>query len=299
MFKEERLKLYLNVAEERQKIFVKKEILKQEKPWTSDDVFKNFFFCNVFREQDKATVALLKYIIQPNEHNKELWKWIVLSRYLSRADVIEEMAYKAQSSLNKAFLWLKSEQDMGRVLFTSGFIQNTGTSDGFTDKLTYIYRLIQSMDKTEDIDAYLVRTRVMEKVCGMLRSFSGIAGFMSYEYACDFNYTTRYGGYTDTYLWTNPGPGATRGINVLLGNDDNLKKKHTDFVLKARSLREEWKEYFKPREFKSFDNAEADRYMRKLKNPTMREIEHWLCEFDKYCRVLRTGTFRRKYNGGR
>ena len=46
---------FCKLAEERQKIYIKKKA-GEPKPWTEDKIFQSSRFCNVFREQDKTSV---------------------------------------------------------------------------------------------------------------------------------------------------------------------------------------------------------------------------------------------------
>lgn len=48
------VKGFFEFLEERQKIYLAKEAGKP-RPWTKDPVLRDYFFCNVYREQDTVT----------------------------------------------------------------------------------------------------------------------------------------------------------------------------------------------------------------------------------------------------
>ena len=89
---------------------------------------------------------------------------------------------------------------------------------------------------------------------------------MSYELVTDLRHTYYLHDAEDIMTWANAGPGAMRGLNRIHGRDlDDTSKKH-DWCHEMRELLNiAWMKY-------SLDFE-------------LREIEHSLCEFDKYERV--------------
>ena len=49
----------------RQEIWHKRTVLRQEAPWSADEIFQTYKFCNVYRELDGGTLAISKYLHQP------------------------------------------------------------------------------------------------------------------------------------------------------------------------------------------------------------------------------------------
>jgi hypothetical protein len=108
-----------------------------------------------------------------------------------------------------------------------------------------------------------------------------LGGFMSYEVVCDLRYTYILENAPDKLTWSNMGPGAQRGLNRILGRDKNLR------ISKAEWLKES---------FKLLTLAQDK--LSDLPPLEAREIEHSLCEFDKYERArLGDGRLKRKYPG--
>jgi hypothetical protein len=61
----ERLETYLYWIKERELIRYRKEELKEEPPWTEDEILKQFKFCQVFREDDRTTRWFREHIRDP------------------------------------------------------------------------------------------------------------------------------------------------------------------------------------------------------------------------------------------
>ena len=83
------LERFFQIAWERHRIYVLKE-LGIQKPWTKDPIFLDYYFCNVFRYLDKTSKWIIKNAIELNEDNPELWKTIIMCRYISRISTLQK-----------------------------------------------------------------------------------------------------------------------------------------------------------------------------------------------------------------
>lgn len=119
-----------------------------------------------------------------------------------------------------------------------------------------------------------------------LRSLPRVGGFIAYEAVtdCTYSFLTES---PDREMWANAGPGAVRGLNRLAGEPLTAPRKPEEATGAMRALlpalRKEWpRAWLKPGDLRI----------------GMREVEHSLCEFDKYCRVLLgKGSPRSRYKG--
>lgn len=101
--------------------------------------------------------------------------------------------------------------------------------------------------------------------------------FTAYEIVCDLRYTELLEKAPDRLTWANPGPGAIRGLNRVCGVDPNMTIKRSDAIAMMAVLLSE-------STYRGWTDWE------------MREVEHTLCEFDKYERVrLGQGRSKRRY----
>jgi hypothetical protein len=92
---------------------------------------------------------------------------------------------------------------------------------------------------------------------------------------CDLRHTRLLHDAKDKMSWANPGPGAMRGIHRLLSGSYEWEGERPDYVRAMRALLR-----MAPRKLSAA--------VKKCGTPfEMREIEHSLCEFDKYMRIKR------------
>lgn len=307
-----KLKEFFDLATERHFIYVKKELLNKPKPWTKDEIFKNWRFCNVFRHLDKVSQYIIKNVIYPNENNPELWKGIFVSRFFSRIETIECLLENncLFSDFTRAINLLQRLKDKQPIM-TSSFILNPLRINGkYVHKLFTPYEIIKVLtatakvslsrfktdpvDTTIAIDAILRKIPTIEGMVKMFKALPSTAGFMAYEYATDFTYSQRYFKTipTDYYTYGNFTIGSLRGLKRLLNIPINKSGKLPIKELTMEIL-QRWKEYVNKNSISTFFMFE------KFGDLSMREVEHWLCEYDKYMRIhnKETDRLKGKYNG--
>src|SRR5690606_23942233 len=122
--------------------------------------------------------------------------------------------------------------------------------------------------------------------------YVGWGPFMAYEVVTDLRHTRYLRNAPDIYTWANAGPGAIRGLNRLYGRELGAKPKPEQTNAEMLKLMIELNDLDEPG-FNATFGEPCD------VNPRfeMRDIEHSLCEFDKYERVrLGEGKMRSKYD---
>ena len=307
---EHRKKQFFRTAFLRHQIYVLKE-LGIPKPWTDNIIFQSYRFCNVFRYLDKTSVWIIENAIKPNEDNPELWKTIIMCRYISRIDtlkILKEGDCLIGNQL-KAYRFLRLMQNQKQKIFTNAFIVNSKVPGGWSDKVTYLFTLINEIQKNLDFDPdlYYYKRRYMKDLYNHFYLLPGVANFMAYQYTVDFTYSERYlKKAEDKNTWVSLGLGAVRGMNRLLSGEASRDKIPNANEL-ACELLGEWREYIydhlqewiKSTQHKSnkegslpdliiIDMFEPFKYV------DLRDVQHWLCEYDKYCRG---GSKKRRYPG--
>jgi hypothetical protein len=93
--------------------------------------------------------------------------------------------------------------------------------------------------------------------------------FMAYEVVTDLRHTAILENAPDIHTWANAGPGARRGLNRVFGKDYGR-----DDVVGMRELLK-LSRYMWPSQIEGVMQPRWE----------MREVEHSLCEFDKYERA--------------
>jgi len=150
--------------------------------------------------------------------------------------------------------------------------------------------------------------------------YIGWGPFMAYEVVTDWRHTRYLNQAPDIYTWANAGPGAIRGLNRLHGRELNAKPKPSQTNVEMFELMVYLNKLNEPEFNKTFGPPTVglcipggqgylpsqDVEGCKCGNENlvggtarfeMRDIEHSLCEFDKYERVrLGEGKMRSKYD---
>lgn len=262
------------------------------KPWTKDPVLQSYRFCNVYREVDTVTIWVRENIREPYAEHPYLWFMLCMARQINWPDTLEEIMSEGAWPDTK-YDWKKvrkimlARQARGDQLYTGAYMLNAhGTKpDDPKDKAFFTTKLVLDSvwrRRGEVTEAFQYGS--MRQAWAALLPYHGWGPFTAYEVVCDARYT-RYGQSVpwlqDARTWANAGPGAFRGLNRLQGRE--LKAR----VSQERALAEmqEYHAWLAPRWGHPPDLE-------------MREIEHCLCEFDKYERTrLGEGRPRSKYPG--
>jgi hypothetical protein len=126
-----------------------------------------------------------------------------------------------------------------------------------------------------------------------LESFHGWGGFLAYEVATDLRHTRYLCDAPDIMTWANPGPGAKRGLNRLFGRPLKQEVSRSQAIEEMQAILS-WSLKDMPTWVRS-DAKDFKRYPKPRLE--MRDIEHSLCEVDKYLRVQTgAGRPRAKFN---
>ncbi len=134
----------------------------------------------------------------------------------------------------------------------------------------------------QSLVAFIYYNQSLEAVWERLKLLPMIGPFIAYEIACDLRFTPLLSGATDINTWANLGPGAVRGLKRL-----GMKPTVQSMVeLYGLAINEEMVGHH------VFPHNDGDPPFE------LREIEHSLCEFDKYQRVKTgVGRPRERYDG--
>lgn len=278
----------LNWMLERHSIYLKRQ-KGQSKPWTTDQILRRYKFTNVMRELDAVSVDLIT-VLQQNSLaplDQTLFNIIVYRTFNLPG------TYKA---ITGKTLWVKRWnpqlvtdkldrlQESGSNLFTGAYMMNAIGSTGRPKHRMYVERLTEIWNDRKWLLQEILTSKSIEVAVDLLSTYKNIGRFVAYEFATDFTYTPILSDAVDLHTWANPGPGAQRGLNRVFGRSLKDRVKLDKAVKEMKLL------------LTTFDRKTGNiPWGRTL---TMRDIEHSLCEFDKYERVrLGEGRPRSKYPG--
>lgn len=279
---------------ERYKIYQKK-VAGEDKPWSSDPIFQQWKFCNVFRYLDTQSQYLLGILgAYPEAPDGEKLFNIFMFRAFNRYQTYKALGF-----------W-QSNNHYPSSIATSGFmVSNSWDQEKAKDTLyaltseggqltsgAYMIRGREGMPKYESIvmtldeiwkakdnlAQELSRTHDLEWAFDTLsrQNFWGWGSFTIYQVVLDLMETSICKDAGDINTWTVFGPGAKRGLNEIW---PGIKTK--EFLPAAKHLL-----------------ADQDKYLADyMPIMTLQDIEFCLCELGKYRRIKVGGRGKEKYEG--
>jgi hypothetical protein len=245
-------------------------------PWSDDPVLAAYRFCNVHREHDKTTEWFrVKIRDGLRTHPGNDVVATVGFRWFNRIETAEHILDMLQGGEWDSDLVRRRLQGVS-PLVTGAYMIKTPTGKTKLEGIIwcmeqllaggFIERLVSGPDKT------------LEEAHAILVEAPFLGPFMAYEVVSDLRHTTLLQRATDITTWANPGPGCARGLGwVLYGNPDVFDRHKADEckvmlyhmgVLLAQT-KTHWPDAWPRWE--------------------MREVEHWLCEYAKWCTATYEG----------
>ena len=263
---------FIHWINERHRIYCRKEE-GLPWPWTEDEILQKYKFTNVFRELDKTTVWMRENLTNPNAnkpHALMIYNCAVF-RMFGTMEMCEAIGgwqeYHNPEHLKRT---ARGRLDNKQKVFTGAYIiTNQGKKDPKENIVVdeFLFAIWDYRQLLSDV-AGRGEIQQMHQNLGKLSGWGG-GGFMAYELVSDLRYTPVLENATDINTWANAGPGAKRGLNRVFGRPLKFTSKmhnwNREMIFLLKIVNEE-KESFVP-------------------TLEMREIEHSLCEFDKYQRV--------------
>lgn len=282
-------------------------------PWTNDPVLREFRFCNVYRELDTVTIWIDQNIRQPYADHPDLWFMLAIARYINWPDTLRYLMDEAApgtwpgepgfcpENLTAA---LEEYAAAGNKVYTGAYMiraESDPRKHWYSwSKHRYIAEIVlgrlwrnreEWMRRLEERD----EPKRLEDIWAFFQIsyYVGWGPFMAYEVVTDLRWTRYLRDAVDIYTWANAGPGAIRGLNRLYDRPLNAKPRPEQTNREMIELMKQMNALDSPGFNDTFGlPTEGDRVRFEA-----RDIEHCLCEFDKYERMTRgEGKMRAKYD---
>ena len=251
--------------EERPRIFRRRNAGISRDDWTKDEILKSYRFTNPFRENDKTTIWFRENMRDPLKTRSEVLMATIIFRWFNLIETGETLL-----SNNLHVDWkpevARREIKKQQKYITGGYIIK---SPNGMDKVDGIIWCIDQMWEQRDNLINELKDSSLHRSWHVVMQFPYQGPFMSYEIITDLRHTYLLDQAKDIYTWANAGPGAMRGLNRIYGRELNYTSRKHDWNQEMFELLKFSPEYFS----EGFPKLE------------MRDIEHSLCEFDKYERV--------------
>ena len=265
---------------ERHKIYLKKS-QGMNPPWTEDPILREYKFTNVFRQLDFVTRRMNQLIDFPSySSNPEPYMDyvfdVIVFRMFNHPETYIHWIYNDRN-MTKFRKALKLAKKNGNQIFTGAYIiTNNGKKD---DKIDLVIDALKKI-KPRVGELIIHGDTTLQGMHEIVMTFPMCGPFVAYEIITDFRHTL-FSHASDIYTWANAGPGAFRGLNRIHGRELKKRISQKQACEEMHWLMEKmnyYKEWWVP-------------------DLEMRDIEHSLCEFDKYMRVKnKEGRPRSKYD---
>lgn len=300
----ERNLLYLyNFIKRRYVIHLRKDVLKKDPPWTTDQVLRDFRFTNIRREHDKESKWVIEHITSnPELSYEDKLLNVILFRLYNKHETAEliSMPFKFSETPDWNPEWYRSlfeaalVEDPKRVFFTAAF--NTAGMKRTLKKVTgesyipmRILKFIKILINEGLVDDIKACTNQQE-VYQTLTDYNGIGHFLAYQFYVDMTYIAEFPFSENEF--TVAGPGCVMGLNYLFEDRDGMSDEECLFWLRDNLDRlfveELGKDWDAKRVF--WDLPEEDRFFNVM------SLENCFCELSKYIRVKDgTGRPRKRY----
>jgi len=272
-FLKDNLKTFLYWMDERHKVHLKKEAVAKW-PWTKDKILQEYKFTNPFRNHDRVTRELISRLSKRDSKVLLLRKIVIfrMFNWPNTYDVLNDIGlveddWDTATAVEELTLFKHS----GNKVFTGAYMMTGSGSSGEGGK---IKTACQAIEKILHRQYDLVLCSSVQQMTEELSQFPMVGRFVGYEMATDMRHTKILNKAKDIYTWANPGPGAKRGVHRLLFNTPRGELPKGEKIDYQQAMQE-------------LMCTAQNKFVKNSTMPTieMRDIEHSLCEFDKYMRV--------------
>ena len=267
---------------DRETIRIKKDVLKLPKPWTEDEVFLKNKFCNIFREHDRTTKWFRENIRDPLKDSPGVLFATVAFRWFNRwqtGEIIQDLLLEPPTSWETFETTVRSRLVGVKPIITGSYMIKTPTglnkSDGVISNIKNFWGVTTEPKSLKDMHTFIKG-----------KPFMG--SFMAYEVVTDLRHTYLCREAEDINTWAAAGPGAARGLARIIGKplDYFSHYSHLDQITMCSLMEQILQDSITswPTEWSGWE---------------MRDVEHTLCEYDKYLRCQSgQGKTKQKYEGG-
>ncbi len=296
-FNQERLDIFWRFVCERQMVWKKRVLLKLPPPWTDDPILRVERFTNIYRELDPGTQYVIQEVLEKDATKEDKVFNVMLYRLIGRSETHQRVGFQQVKDFDPAHLVrvLHAIRDEGKSPYTAAYLVSGYTMMGTHDKAENIARLFGQLQRTyTNFYSRLSSCPTSEAAYEVLRAANGFGNFLAYQVLVDLLYPLAcYDGkpllpfsHDD---WAAAGPGAQRGIKMLLRPETDPPTLDV-----MRWLREHQHEEF-ARLGLAFPFL-IDERTQQPKDISLANIQNCLCEYHKYIKIGNgTGKGRRKF----
>jgi hypothetical protein len=273
-------KIFWYWINERHKIWMKRAA-GQPAPWTKDKILQQYKFTNVFRQLDKTTVMFQDNILKKHNGNMRDILFNVFWFRMFGYHELTELGFVSRFEF--VDVYIRNREKQGKQVFTGAYMYAADKSMR-PKHIQYLEIIRDAYPYLQEGVEKIMLHNTMEYSHEWMTTIPFVGDFIGYEMVCDLRFSPVLENATDKLTWSNVGPGAKRGL-LRLGMKPCLASMVELYNIAINEEKIElhvaehlpWNDFYPPFE--------------------LREIEHSLCEFDKYMRAKDGGRTKARYNG--
>ena len=263
---------------ERHMIWYRRFVLKQAPPWTENKILRDYKFTNIYRELDRGTLWYTSNVVKPGYDLKQLVWYTTMYRLLNRIETFEKVGLISFTDWKeKRISWREQLKTLHKKesIFTNAHLTLPTHTVGKSKIDTYIECLDELFLMLDDLVVKIEDCELLENLFDILMDIPCVGRFISYEICCDLMLVQAVPFAEND--WANAGPGCRHGIKLIFPNVENTPKAYLD----------------KMKDLQTFQCNHFDRLNLKFpflypgKPLTLRSIEHSLCEFCKFIKMIK------------
>lgn len=214
----------------RQEVWYRRNILRRQAPWTDDEILRDYKFCNVYRELDGGTQAIVKYLRQPDISPQNKLFNIIAYRFFNRRDTIErlfggllDISAFDRKYYERRFDEIKRQEN----IFSNAYLITAHAyNPDYRPQDKHVQILLMLDDLRAKINAVIEELRQsspQEGLAVIARNVPLAGAFLSGQILLDATYAGDIVDYTgDDFLVV--GPGAHWGLNIIFGHKLSKKR---------------------------------------------------------------------------
>lgn len=287
---DENMNLFFETMFDRQRVWKKRFILNEKRPWSDDTIIQNNKFTNVYRELDRSSQWQIKNIILKNNSDLNyVWKLIVF-RLFNKPELFDflEGVPSFKNFDKEIFLEGVTEfRNTGQSPFTNAYYINSKFARGTRDECYCLVSLEYVHNHMLDFIKLLESANNPNQIMDFLVKIPGVANFVAHEIYQDLTYLRIY---SDCKImkftqndFTNVGPGASLGVRLIF---PSLQKRDYDESIKLlRDISSSRLSDYGEFDYLSWNKKNRNYEISTVGELSLHQIEMWLCEFSKYWKM--------------
>lgn len=300
------LQLFFETMYERMMIWKRRFIEQKPQPWTENAILRDSKFTNVYRELDRNSQWQIRNILLDDSLSPVnlIWKLMVF-RFFNNPETFKR-GVEWRGWRNGIPDWKDYDEDdfvsfieevrkSGQNPYTNAYLINSMSAPGKSRDWCYTRLVIPTLHKCIPQLISVVRNADSpESIITYLKTVPAVADFIAHEFYQDFTYIPRY---TDREFmrftqndFTNVGPGASVGIRLIYPNLKTAREQKQAIYWLRDAAEEQLTKIGtlkgEPMGYLEWDKESKEYKLTDKCNITLHQIEMWLCEFQKYWKMM-------------